>query len=273
MIYLTQLAIYVIFLCAVILIRILVQGILSLKQFIRKRKRDREYLYSEKTIELLYNQFSDKPTEFEGYTAAVFEHAGYEQVTVTCAVNDGGKDIIMYKNGKKYVAEVKLYWPDYKISRERIQKLHSAMLDSDAEGACFVTTSDFTKNAVVYAGKHGIDLINGQLFARLVKLMEKSDGHGSCQLHFLHEMIEEEDELIKYKNRSKSWLLEGIILCVYPIYSITYISFFDTGNYRAGLTYVLFICFMIFLNAVNLRVLVKCLVNRKKYCGLATKSV
>ncbi len=41
----------------------------------------------------------------------------------------------MYKDGMKYVVEVKLYSEHNKIGREKIQKLQGAMLDSVADSA------------------------------------------------------------------------------------------------------------------------------------------
>lgn len=79
----------------------------------------------------------------------------------------------MYKDNYKYVVEVKLYNPTHKISRGKIQKLHSAMIDCNADEAVFVTTSDYTKNSIQYANKHGIRIINGN---RLVELINKAIG-------------------------------------------------------------------------------------------------
>ena len=75
----------------------------------------------------------------------------------------------MTKDGNKSIVEVKLYSIGNKIGREKIQKLHSAMIDCKADYAYFVTTSDFTSNAVEYAKKFGIRLINGDSLAKMVQ--------------------------------------------------------------------------------------------------------
>ena len=273
MAYAVQIFIFVSFLCAAFLIKACNQGTLAWRQYHRERRMDREYLEAKKTTEMLLKEFHSRPILFESYAAAVFESAGYERVTVTKAVNDGGKDLIMYKNEKKYVAEVKLYQPEYKISRERIQKLHSAMLDSDADGACFVTTSDFTQNAVVYAGKHGIDLINGYLLGRFVRLLEQEDKKGRHRLLFLHELLKEDGEALKRKNKGRAWLLMGIFLIVYPLYSVGCLLLLNGTQKQDGFSYMGMLVLLILLNAVNLRIFVNCLVQYKSYCGHRIKSV
>lgn len=273
MAYAIQILIFIVFLGAAFLIKACNQGTLTYRQYHMERMKNKEYLEANKTTELLLKEFHNKPILFESYAAAVFESVGYEQVTVTKAVNDGGKDLIMYKNEKKYVAEAKLYQPEYKISRERIQKLHSAMLDSDADGACFVTTSDFTKNAVVYAGKHGIDLINGYLLGRFVQLSEREDKKGRNQLLFLHELLKEDAEALKRKNKGKSWLLMGIFLVIYPIYSISSLLLLNSMQSQDGFSYIGMLVLLILLNAINLRIFVSCMVQYKSYCGNRIKSV
>lgn len=69
--------------------------------------------------------------EFEYYIADLFSTKGYEAV-VTPASGDGGKDIILRKEGKTSVVECKRYG-NKKIGRPEIQKFHSALIDSQAK--------------------------------------------------------------------------------------------------------------------------------------------
>lgn len=145
--------------------------------FFFKKRHDQkvfklERLQRTQTIEDILLEFGDNPYEFEKYVAELFEYKGFS-VKLTSKSNDGGKDIIMTKGNKRYIAEVKLYAVENKISREKIQKVHSAMIDSNADFAYFVTTSDFTINAIEYAQKFGIRLINGNLLAKMVQETNK----------------------------------------------------------------------------------------------------
>ncbi|MBQ7093618.1 MAG: restriction endonuclease, partial [Clostridia bacterium] len=123
----------------------------------------------EQTIESLINEYHDRPTDFEEYVADLFRFKGFE-AKVTPATNDIGKDIVMHKDGKTYVVEVKLYAIHNKINREKIHKLHSAMWDSHADYAIFVTTSDYLSTAVEFAKRNNIILVNG---SKLIKMIEE----------------------------------------------------------------------------------------------------
>ncbi len=99
------------------------------------------------------------PREFEYFVADVFRSLGYK-VKVTSGSNDGGKDIILYKDNEIKFVEVKRYTKN-SIGRPFIQKLHSAIVDADAVGGYFVTLSNFNKNARQYAANKNIELIDG----------------------------------------------------------------------------------------------------------------
>ena len=119
-------------------------------------------------IEKLLKHFAENPLEFEQFVADLYTERGFE-TEVTGGSGDCGKDIIMYKGRHKYAVEVKLYNQSHKVDRERIQKLHSAMIDSDADRGIFVTTSDFTDPAYEYAEKYNISTVTGKDLSKMIK--------------------------------------------------------------------------------------------------------
>ncbi|MBR5239219.1 MAG: restriction endonuclease [Clostridia bacterium] len=140
----------------------------------RKKKEGlwREQLRKTQTVQGILQEFQNNPYAFERYIADIFKSNGF-YTKVTSSTNDGGKDIIMTKDGYRYVVEVKLYSPEHKVGREKIQKLHSAMIDSNANYAYFVTTSCFTVPAIEYASKYGICLVDGNELAVMVQQLEQ----------------------------------------------------------------------------------------------------
>lgn len=102
---------------------------------------------------------SMNPFEFEQYIADLFTLKGYLS-KVTPKSRDGGKDIILLKDNKKYIVECKRHNKKNKISRSAIQKFHSAIIDTEAESGFFVTTSFFTKDAMEYVKNKQIELID-----------------------------------------------------------------------------------------------------------------
>jgi hypothetical protein len=97
------------------------------------------------------------PQQFEGAIAELFRRLGYE-VEQTPFSNDGGKDAIAKKDGKKYLIECKRYAPDNSIGRREVQVFVAAMQDEKADGGFYINTGKFTRTAKEYAGINRIEL-------------------------------------------------------------------------------------------------------------------
>lgn len=107
------------------------------------------------------------PYQFEKVVGDYYRDCGYV-VHQTRRSNDGGKDLVMYKNGQTYFVEVKRYGKSHPVDRPLIQKLVGACHPNNAKGI-FVTTSRFTKGAIDEAHRSNIELIDGDQFIRLLK--------------------------------------------------------------------------------------------------------
>ncbi|MBR6252526.1 MAG: restriction endonuclease [Clostridia bacterium] len=119
-------------------------------------------------IKNVTNEFADNPYKFEEYCATLYREMGYK-VTTTPKSNDGGYDLLLTKDSKVYIAECKCYSMGNKIGRPYIQKLVGANQEIKADGMIFITTSDFTQEAVSYASNTGVELVNGDKMAELTK--------------------------------------------------------------------------------------------------------
>lgn len=112
------------------------------------------------SIQGIIDYYEEKPTNFEKLCAEIFNRMGYDS-KVTSQTNDGGYDILLSKNNWSYIVECKCYSLRNKVGRPAIQKLVGANNVLSADGMIFITTSDFTENAITYAGETGVELING----------------------------------------------------------------------------------------------------------------
>lgn len=119
------------------------------------------------SIGSIVSHFSSHPTDFEGYCANLFSRMGYN-ATVTPPTNDGGYDIFLERSGETAVVECKCYSSSNSIGRPALQKLYGANCIAKAKRLIFITTSQFSKNAVEYAEKTGIELIDGQQLISLL---------------------------------------------------------------------------------------------------------
>lgn len=111
---------------------------------------------------------SGTPREFEDGVAAMFEKLGYS-VKQTPYSNDGGKDAIAIKDGKKALIECKRYEKDL-IGRPALQKFYAAIMEEKADKGIFVTTSGFARTALKYeyVESNLIELIEGKTLAHMM---------------------------------------------------------------------------------------------------------
>ena len=116
----------------------------------------------------LEDLYSLSPREFEDFTAEAYRRIGYS-VVQTPYSNDGGKDAIAEKDGKRYLIECKRYGVDRAVGRPEVQKFSAAVVEERASKGIFVTTGRFTETAVASAKKHAIELIDGPALVNLVR--------------------------------------------------------------------------------------------------------
>lgn len=128
-----------------------------------KRQRNIEWhqlrVYKEKQ-QLLNMHHRD----FEYYVAAFLQLTREFKTHVTKASKDGGKDIIAFDGKEPIYVEVK-HWKG-NVGRPAIQKLEGAMSGDKVKRGYFITSSGFTKDAVEYAKKTNITLIDGNELIR-----------------------------------------------------------------------------------------------------------
>lgn len=111
--------------------------------------------------------FQMTPLQFECAIAELFKRLGYE-VIQTPFSNDGGKDAIARKDGKKYLIECKRYASSNSIGRRDVQIFVAAMQDEKADGGFYINTGIFTRTATKYAAINRIDLYDRLTLSLLV---------------------------------------------------------------------------------------------------------
>ncbi|WP_307584751.1 restriction endonuclease [Paenibacillus wynnii] len=107
------------------------------------------------------------PFEFEDYMARVFRCAGYD-CEVTKRSGDGGKDIILRSDNEVRLVECKRYTTP-KVGRPDIQKFHSAIIECGAIEGFYITTGEYTKQALECAENKSILTVNGEQLLNLIE--------------------------------------------------------------------------------------------------------
>lgn len=88
------------------------------------------------------------PRDFEVFIANIFSDNGYS-AKVTQYTGDGGKDIVIKKNGITCYVECK-HW-ESAVGRPELQKLVGAAVGSNVSDLIFISTGGFNVNAINYA--------------------------------------------------------------------------------------------------------------------------
>lgn len=156
-----------------------------------KAMKHKKIIQDSYNIQNIVKKFEDTPTDFENFSAELFKKMGYE-TTVTPKTNDGGFDIILNKNNIKTLVECKCYKESHKIGRPIIQKLVGANQIEKADKMLFITTSDFSPNAITYAEELSVELINGKKLLELINKYMTPQATASA-LHKSEWMLNKED--------------------------------------------------------------------------------
>lgn len=90
--------------------------------------------------------------EFEFFCSTYLASIGYKRIKVTPPTRDGGKDIVAYKQGNKYVVECKKY--DKTVGVKVIRGLYAVA---------------HTSNAIAFANHHGIIIITNDVLVNFYR--------------------------------------------------------------------------------------------------------
>lgn len=108
--------------------------------------------------------------EFESLVGEAFRRGGYS-VAETGGGADGGVDLVLRKDGEKYLVQCK-QWRAYKVGVQIVRELYGVMAASGAAGGFVVTSGVFTQDAKDFAEGRNIDLIDGAELMTIIKTIK-----------------------------------------------------------------------------------------------------
>lgn len=110
------------------------------------------------------------PVAFENLVVDLLAKMGFEAMTTKIS-GDGGIDVIAVSKqpiiGGKYLIQCKRY-SDTNIGEPIIRELYGIMHAEKANKGILITTSSFTKNALIFAHDKQIELIDGTMLVNLL---------------------------------------------------------------------------------------------------------
>lgn len=111
-------------------------------------------------------------SDFEQLIAEFFTRNGFD-VQDTPPGPDGGIDLLLMKNGKKFIVQCK-HWKKFKVNVQTIREQFGIMHAEGAHGVYVVTSGVFTEDAVQFAEGKNIKLIDGSKLKTIIRKQEKN---------------------------------------------------------------------------------------------------
>lgn len=105
-------------------------------------------------------------SDFEQLIAEFFQRNGFS-VSETPSGPDGGVDLLLEKNGKKFIVQCK-HWQKFKVSVQVVREQFGIMHAEGAHGVYIVTSGVFTEDAIQFAQGKNIVLIDGSKLRQIV---------------------------------------------------------------------------------------------------------
>lgn len=109
--------------------------------------------------------------EFERVLQEAFRRQGYLSVE-TASGPDGGYDIALRKDGKRYLVQCK-HWNSRNVDVKVARELWGVIAASGAAGGFVVTSGGFTADARSFAKTVNLELIDGNVLKRMIAAVRK----------------------------------------------------------------------------------------------------
>lgn len=105
--------------------------------------------------------------QFEELVGEAFRRQGYMVLENEGAGADGGVDLWIRKDGKRYLVQCK-QWKIQKVGVNVVREMYGLVTAHQAAGAMIITTGVFTEAARDFAQGKPLDLIEGPLLAAMI---------------------------------------------------------------------------------------------------------
>ncbi len=106
--------------------------------------------------------------QFELLVGEAFRSQGYGVAELGGAGPDGGVDLVLTKNGARYLVQCK-QWRAFKVGVSVVRELFGVMAAQRAAGGFLVTSGRLTEEARAFAAGKNITLIDGERLAKFLR--------------------------------------------------------------------------------------------------------
>lgn len=113
--------------------------------------------------------------DFERLLAAYYVQKGYVVDVTGGGGADGGIDLVLTRPGEKVLVQAK-NWRTSSVSVGVVREMRGLMAAHSATGGVVVSSGAFTKEALKFGRDHGVQLVDGQTLAGMVRGVNGGDG-------------------------------------------------------------------------------------------------
>lgn len=111
--------------------------------------------------------------EFEWMVAEAYRRSGYSvEESIGCGA-DGGVDLILYKDGRKFLVQCKR-WKTASVGAPVVREMFGILMDQGADEFIIVASGHFTTEAKEFARNKPIQLVDGQGLLKLLSEVQIS---------------------------------------------------------------------------------------------------
>ena len=118
--------------------------------------------------------------QFEQLVGECFREQGFSVLEMGGSRPDGGVDLVLERNGRRYLAQCK-HWKTWQVGVAVVRELNGVIAEQKADGGYVVTGGYFTRDAEVFARGCGIELIDGITLERMLKSIADAPGGSIAQ--------------------------------------------------------------------------------------------
>ena len=109
--------------------------------------------------------------EFEDLLAEAYRRSGWRVTKTGSAGPDGGVDLIIERDGDRYLVQCK-QWRNIKVGVRVVREMFGVMTAEGASGVVIVTSGMFTQDARTFAAKKPIDLVEGSQLVKMIRSVQ-----------------------------------------------------------------------------------------------------
>jgi restriction system protein len=119
--------------------------------------------------------------QFERLVGEGFRLQGYRVVETGGGGPDGGVDLLLRRDGEKYLVQCK-QWRAFRVGVDVVRELYGVMAARGAAGGFLVTSGRFTEEAQSFANGRNVQLIDGAGLSVLLKQVSASRAEATSAL-------------------------------------------------------------------------------------------